>query len=164
MEWIKLPYKRLKGFGKIERDDPVVFNFPEGDTVTREKEFQSSSYYYLIRTEAERLRMIDQYAKQPFKTPEEYYSLGRKEFRRKHDLVVRPVDRRDNYIKRCIAIPGDSLEIIQGVTYVNGQRQKDIAGLQYEFVIAIDGRPLNEKSCWRWASALRMFIIIRITP
>jgi len=145
VEWIKLPYKRLKGFGKIEHDDPVVFNFPEGDTVTREKELQALSYYYIVRAAAEDLRRIDKFANQPLKSDEEYYALGRKEVRRKYDLVVRPVDRRDNYIKRCIAIPGDSLEIIDGVAYVNGQRQKEIPGLQYEFAVAIEGRPLNEK-------------------
>jgi signal peptidase I len=145
VEWIKLPYKRLAGLTKIKRDDPVVFNFPEGDTVCREKELQAVSYYYIVRAEAERLKMLDQYAKQPLKSETEYYALGRKEVWKKHDLLVRPVDKRDNYIKRCVAIPGDSLQVIDGVVYVNGKRQKEIPGIQYEFGVATGGRQLNEK-------------------
>jgi len=145
IEWIKLPYKRLAGLSKIQRDDPVVFNFPEGDTVCREKELQAVSYYYIVRAEAERLRMLDQYANQPIKSETEYYSLGRKEVWKKHDILVRPVDKRDNYIKRCVAIPGDSLQVIDGVVYVNGKRQKEIPGIQYEFGVSTGGRQLNEK-------------------
>ena len=145
VEWIKIPYKRLAGLGKIKRDDPVVFNFPTGDTVCREKELQSVDYYYIVRAEAERLRLLDQYAGQPIKSDQEYQVLGRSEVWKQHDLLVRPVDRRDNYIKRCVAIAGDTLQIISGVLYVNGQRQKEIPGLQYDFAVAIDGRRLNEK-------------------
>src|SRR5204862_5124550 len=36
-------------------------------------------------------------------------------------LAVHPVDKTDNYIKRCVAIPGDSLKVINGILYVNGQ-------------------------------------------
>ncbi len=145
VEWIKIPYKRLAGLSKIKRDDPVVFNFPAGDTVCREKELQSVSYYYIVRAEAERLKLLDQYANQPLKSEEEYYALGRSEVWRKHDILVRPVDRRDNYIKRCVAIPGDTLQVISGVLYINGQRQQVIPGLQYDFSVAIGGRRLNEK-------------------
>ena len=145
VEWIKIPYKRLAGLTKIKNDDPVVFNFPAGDTVCREKELQTVSYYYIVRAEAERLKLLDQYANQPLKTDEEYYALGRSEVWRKHDILVRPVDRRDNYIKRCVAIPGDTLQIISGVVYINGQRQKEIPGIQYDFSVFLNGRRLNEK-------------------
>ena len=145
VEWIKLPYKRLAGLTHVKRDDPVVFNFPAGDTVCREKELQSVSYYYIVRAEAERLKLLDQYANKPLKSDHEYYLLGRKEVWRKHDILVRPVDKRDNYIKRCVATPGDTLQVISGVVYVNGQRQKEIPGIQYDFAVSIEGRRLNEK-------------------
>jgi signal peptidase I len=131
--------------GKIKRDDPVVFNFPAGDTVCRDPKLQSVSYYYLVRAEAERLKMLDKYANQPLKTKEEYYALGRKALWEKEDIIVRPVDRRDNYIKRCVAISGDTLQVINGVVYVNGQRQKPIPGLQYDFLVNTTGRRLNKK-------------------
>ena len=145
VEWIKLPYKRLAGTTEVKRDDPVVFNFPAGDTVCRDKNLQSVSWYFLIRQEAEGLKLLDKYAKQPLKTDEEYYALGRQELLKREEIFVRPVDKRDNYIKRCVAIPGDSLQIIEGVVYVNGERQKEIPGIQYNFAVSTNGRRLNEK-------------------
>jgi signal peptidase I len=38
-----------------------------------------------------------------------------------YGLIYRPVDKRENYIKRCVGIPGDWLEIKQSVLYVNGK-------------------------------------------
>ncbi len=145
VEWISLPYKRLKGFTHIKRDDPVVFNFPAGDTVIREPEYQSLSYYYWVRNEGDRLKELDMYTKNPIKSSQEYYSAGRENIWKKHDIIVRPVDRRDNYIKRCVAIAGDTLEIIRGEVHVNGQKQKNIDGLQYMYGVRTDGRRLNDK-------------------
>ncbi|MBN2523927.1 MAG: S26 family signal peptidase [Bacteroidales bacterium] len=145
LDWIQLPYKRLKGFGKIKHDDAVVFNFPAGDTVCRNKSLQSVSYYYLIRAEAENLRYLDKYANQPLKTDEDYYRLGREKLWSEQDILVRPVDRRDNYIKRCVGIPGDTLQIIHGQLYVNGKSQKEIPGLQYDYAVVTNGRRLNVK-------------------
>lgn len=142
---IHMPYKRIKGFGKIKRDDAVVFNFPAGDTVCRNKALQSVSYYYLIRAEAENLKYLDQYAKQTLKTEKEYYRLGREKLLSQQDILVRPVDKRDNYIKRCVAIAGDTLQIIAGKIYINGKSQKEIPGLQYDYAVVTDGRRLNVK-------------------
>ena len=59
LDWIKLPYKRLAGFGKVKRDDAVVFNFPAGDTVVIEH--QNLSYYSIVRDSANMLRSKDIY-------------------------------------------------------------------------------------------------------
>ena len=142
---IKLPYKRIKGFGKIKRDDAVVFNFPTGDTVCRDKSLQSVSYYYLVRAEADNLKYLDKYAKQSLKSDEEYYRLGREKLWAQQDILFRPVDKRDNYIKRCVAIAGDTLQIIAGKVYINGQPQKEIPGLQHDYAVVTDGRRLNVK-------------------
>ncbi len=145
VEWIKLPYKRLAGLTTVKRNDAVVFNFPEGDTVCRDPQLQMVSYYYLVRNEAERLKMIDTYAKNPLKTDEEYYNLGRQELWKKQDILVRPIDREDNYIKRCVAIPGDTLQIINGQVFINGSPQIEIPGMQYDYGVATNGRRLNDK-------------------
>jgi len=79
------PYKRIAGFGKVKNDDVVVFNFPEGDTVA--VNMQDRSYYELIRSYG-RDRVVN-----------DKRTFG--------DMIYRPVDKRENYIKRCIAIPGD---------------------------------------------------------
>jgi signal peptidase I len=145
VEWIRFPYKRLAGFGKIRRDDPVVFNFPAGDTVVTEPELQAVSFYHLIRDGAYRLKELDTYARKELKTEEEYYALSRQNILKKHEIYVRPVDKKDNYIKRCVAIAGDSLQVIDGMVYVNGKQQKEIDGLQYVYMLQTTGRRLNPK-------------------
>jgi signal peptidase I len=140
---IQWPYKRLAGFNKVRRDDPVVFNFPAGDTVCLD--MQTVSFYYIIRDEVNNLKLMDQYAKLPKKTDNEYYALGREKVLKEHEIVVRPVDKRDNYIKRCVAIAGDTLRIIDGIVYINGQKQKEIPGVQYMYAVQTDGRILNAK-------------------
>ena len=88
VEWVKRPYRRIAGLGTVQRNDVVVFNFPEGDTVVLQD--QVSSYYTLCRL------------------------YGRGYIKNNFDLVVRPVDKRENYVKRCVGIPGDSIEVRHG--------------------------------------------------
>ena len=117
----------MAGFGKIKRDDPVVFNFPAGDTVV--VQHQNVSYYQLVRDAAMSLEIRDRNAGRPLKTGHEYYALGRKEIWNQYDIVIRPVDKRDNYIKRCVAIPGDTLQIIQGKSiYQRKSRRRKLQG------------------------------------
>lgn len=113
VEWVKRPYKRLAGFGKIKNDDVVVFHFPEGDTVALR--MQNQSYYQLIRS----------------------YGRNRvwNEERNFGEVIARPVDKRENYIKRCVGIPGDVLQMKDGILYVNGKQQKDFDGLQHNYLV-----------------------------
>jgi len=143
LEWIKLPYKRLAGFGKIKRDDPVVFNFPAGDTVVIQQ--QNISYYQVIRDHAMGLKIMDMRMGKPLKSEKEYYALARNQVWEQFDIVVRPVDKRDNYIKRCVAIPGDTLQIIMGKVYTNGKPQKEIPGIQYEYKIIMEGQSISRR-------------------
>lgn len=95
--WPHFGYHRIKGFHPIRRDDVVVFNFPEGDTVVVQTE-GTYTYYQLCR----------QMGRDAVLNNPEY------------TVLTRPVDREENYIKRCIAIPGDTLEIKGSRVYVNG--------------------------------------------
>lgn len=142
--WPHWDYKRLKGFTKVKRWDPVVFNFPAGDTVC--VEHQTVSYYSIIRDRILNLKDIDESSKKPLKTNEEYYNLARKDVLENFSIVVRPVDKRDNYIKRCVAIPGDSLQIINGVVYINGEKEPEIEGRQLAYNIFTNGKPLNKRT------------------
>lgn len=135
VEWIKLPYKRLAGFRKIKNDDVVVFNFPAGDTVVLQN--TSTSYYSIVRDSAEMLKQIDMYYKKPILTDKQYYSIARRHIMNRFDIAVRPVDRRDNYIKRCVAVGGDSLTIVNGKVYVNGLAEKEIPGIQFDYYIIV---------------------------
>jgi len=133
LEWIKVPYKRLAGFGRIKRDDAVVFNFPAGDTVVIA--YQTVSYYEIVRDTAEMLRYKDNYYRRKEKTDKEYYNLARLSVWKNFDIVTRPVDKRDNYIKRCVALPGDTLQIINKQVYTNGKPQRAYPGIQYSYFI-----------------------------
>lgn len=106
VEWIKLPYKTLPGFQKVKRNDMVVFNFPAGDSVVLEN--QAPSYYDLIRYTAYSNHVDYTTARQMmWSDPNQH-------------IVARPVDKRENYIKRCVAVAGDVLQIKDGELFING--------------------------------------------
>lgn len=123
LEWIKNPYKRLAGLGKVERGDAIVFNFPEGDTVATA--FMGHSYYGLCRVYGRDMVWRDK--------------------RNFGNIITRPVDKRENYIKRCVAIPGDSLQLIDGSLYVNGKLSIPAEGQQFNYTIFTDGPTINPK-------------------
>jgi signal peptidase I len=97
---IKIPYIRWWP-SPVKRNDDVVFNFPEGDTVVNKAGYQSAVPFYSL---------VRQYGRD--------FVLGNAEFK---PLAIHPVDKTDNYIKRCVAIAGDSLQIVNTNVYVNGQ-------------------------------------------
>src|SRR6185295_19692756 len=99
-ELIKLPYIRWFA-SPVKRNDCVVFNFPEGDTVVNREGFQSAIPYYGLVRDYGREQVLSNPNFQP--------------------LAVHPADKSDNYIKRCVGISGDSLKIINGILYVNNQ-------------------------------------------
>jgi len=115
------PYRRIAGFGKVKNDDVVVFNFPEGDTVA--VNMQERSFYELVRS----------YGRDKIFGDKRVFG----------DIIYRPVDKRENYIKRCVAIAGDSLKIVKGQVYVNGKPQKEIPGIQYKYLINTNGTAIN---------------------
>lgn len=116
-------YKRLAGWTSPQKGDIVVFNFPAGDTVCTK--MQNPDYYTLR------------------------YAYGESFIRQRKDIfgdiVTRPVDRRENYVKRCVGTPGDSLQIIDNVIYVNGEREPEREGLQLNYFIQTDGHIFGAK-------------------
>ncbi|MFD2286363.1 signal peptidase I [Pedobacter petrophilus] len=94
---IQWKYRRLPGLSEIKRNDIVVFNLPVGDTVALEN--QEPSYYNLVR-------------QSDWKTVNSQYTVS-----------SRPVDKRENIIKRCIGIPGDVIRMSGGVVSVNGKAE-----------------------------------------
>jgi signal peptidase I len=114
-------YKRLKGFDSVKRNDIVVFNFPTGDTVCVNQ--QNPDYYtwcYIYGRDAVR--------------------SNKSQF---GDIVYRPVDRRENYVKRCVAIAGDWMEVKNNQVYVNGKAQEKIPGIQYNYYVQTKGTTLT---------------------
>lgn len=143
VEWIKWPYKRLAGLTTIKNDDLVVFNFPAGDTVVVEQ--PNESYYSILRAVADNFKMRDRASRDEVADDAHYMALGRQFIRDNYTLTVRPVDRRDNYIKRCVAIPGDTLRIVHGQVYINGKPQSAKEHMQYRYIVQTDGSRINPK-------------------
>jgi signal peptidase I len=131
LEWIQCPYHRLKGLTTVKNNDVVVFNFPEGDTVCLNQ--QARSYYQLIRDYGRENVVND-------RIRDSYGQIRTGYFGKR---VSRPVDKRENYIKRCIAIAGDSLQVIDGQAFVNGKPQEEIGDKQYKYIVITDGRMIN---------------------
>ena len=116
-------YKRLKGWTSPQKGDIVVFNFPTGDTVCTK--MQNPDYYTLCYY----------YGKNLVKARKDVFG----------DIVVRPVDRRENYVKRCVGTPGDSLQIINNVVYVNGEQEPFREGVQLNYLVRTDGHVFGGK-------------------
>jgi signal peptidase I len=123
VEWIKWPFYRFPGTTTIKHNDVVVFNYPDGDTVALKQ--QNQSYYGLVRQVGRERVWNDK------------YNFG--------DIVARPVDKRENYIKRCVGLPGDTIQIKDEVVFING-KQVEIPNLsQFMYIVKTDGNPINRR-------------------
>jgi len=138
------PYKRLAGFGKVGHNDAIVFNFPAGDTVVVEE--QATSYYEIVRRTARELMARDAYANQASKTKDYYMRQARKEVRERNHIIYRPVDRRDNYVKRCIGLPGDTLQIEGGKVFVDHKPVPENETQQAVYIVSTNGTTINPKA------------------
>ena len=137
------PYKRLTGTGIVKNNDPIVFNFPAGDTVVVEE--QTTSYYEIVRRRARELQGRDRF--EAVSRPDSYYlQMARKEVSERNTIIYRPVDRRDNYVKRCIGIAGDTVTIRNGVVSVNGKVVEDNGTQQMFYLVSTNGTTINPKA------------------
>ncbi|WP_420460431.1 S26 family signal peptidase [Neolewinella sp.] len=122
----RLPYRRLPALEKIDRYDPVVFNVPAGDSV----------YIFPYRTySASDFEMgnIDPNAQRAIETD-------------RADLVTRPVDKKDHYVKRAVGLPGETLEIKDRKLFIDGTQVEDPQNIQFLYDITFTGPP--NKSRW----------------
>lgn len=115
-------YKRLKGFRNVETGDIVVFNFPAGDTVATR--FEDSPEYYDI--------LVDRYGRERLHNDKATFG----------DIVYRPVDRRQNFVKRAVGLPGERLKIVNDTIYINNVAQKLPENAQFNYIAAF-GSPLT---------------------
>ena len=123
LDWPEWDYKRVKGLGHVKRNDIVVFNFPAGDTVALK--VQNPDYYHLV----------EQYGR-------EAILLNKADF---GDVIYRPVDKRENYVKRCIGMPGDTIEIRDNQVYIDGVAAKNPEKMQLNYFVETDGSMLSEE-------------------
>jgi len=141
---IQWRYKRLAGLGKVKNNDAIVFNFPAGDTVVLEE--TETAYYEIVRRTAREMMQRDSYGNRNPKPYTYYMEPARKEVWNRFHIIYRPVDRRDNYVKRCIGIPGDSLIIKEGSVYINNKLVPVNSTQQLNYVVATNGTSINPKA------------------
>lgn len=139
-------YRRLKGRTHIKRDDIVVFNFPTGDTVP--VKVQNPDYY----TSCYRAGYIfyKNYNPDTEVSIDAYLAKGREIVKNDQaaygKIMYRPVDRRENYVKRCVGIAGDTLQVIDNQIFVNGMAQEQFSGIQFNYFIQTDGTRLTNET------------------
>jgi signal peptidase I len=130
---IKIPYTRWFA-SPVKRGDAVVFNFPAGDTVIHASGFESAIPYYDIKRRA------------AAGSPEDRMILADPT---NYPVVVHPVDKTDNYIKRCVGIAGDMLEVKNGVVWINGKQETTPPYAQMNYIVTtsqpVDGDVMKEE-------------------
>lgn len=149
LEIFTLPHLRLPGLGSVKRNDVVVFNFPAGDSVITDK--SDRTYYQVLRDDAwntytnmikNQKRAIDLGTADSMivydfaAVQDNYIQQVRKRYALQNKLIWRPVDKRDNYIKRCVALPGDVIEIIDRQLYVNGIVSGNTDSMQFNYKVS----------------------------
>ncbi|MDI9365976.1 MAG: S26 family signal peptidase [Flavobacterium sp.] len=125
LKWIQLKYDRLPGYTPIKRNDVVVFNFPAGDTIINEIGYGSAVPYYDV------LRQM--------------YKGNRDALLAEHEIIVHPMDKTDNYIKRCVAIAGETIQIKEGQLYVNGTASQPYKDAQTDYIVTTNGTGFTEE-------------------
>jgi signal peptidase I len=114
-----LPYFRLPAIESIDRNDPVVFNWPVGDSI--------------ILTPERSWDVLQVRMQNGGKIP-----AGA-------TVISRPIDKKDHYIKRCVAIAGDSVQIRGGQLYINGQAAQNPAHMQFAYKVTATSGSFNAK-------------------
>ncbi len=156
IEWPHWEYRRVPGLGKVELNDIVVFNYPAGDSICQNVPFQteyySMCYGYGRQIYEQNFPLslpVDSLPKAEQRSRfEEYYSLGRQYIVANQQqfggIGYRPTDRRENYVKRCVGLPGDTLKIVDHIVYLNGKANKEPENVQYTYdVLFNDGATLT---------------------
>ena len=110
LEKPSLPYYRLPALEDIDRNEAVVFNFPAGDSVI---------------IEPGRTFDIYQWRRQGYD----------KQFPGKK-VITRPLDKKDHYIKRCVGLPGDTLQIKDGQLHINGKKAPNPTHMQFTYKVS----------------------------
>ena len=146
IEWPQWDYRRVKGLGKIQLNDIVVFNFPAGDTLCSAPQYQAYDYYQMCYSLGYQLwpnhpdpdSLTMQERRQFYDI---VYSLGRQAIAGNRaeygEVITRPADRRENYVKRCVGLPGQTLQIKNRIVYLDGKANKEPDEVQYTYWVKL---------------------------
>ena len=160
LEYPHWDYRRVKGLGNVEVNDIVVFNYPAGDTVALAQ--QNQDYYRLAYQIGDQLlgtQTADTTSIFPHTIvipatasllPETSYEEQQRiynnvyaagaAYMRQHpeefgEITSRPTDRRENYVKRCVGLPGQTLQIKNDTVYLDGKPNPEPENVQYAYEV-----------------------------
>lgn len=122
---VQLPYKRLPAFTDVKRNDVVVFNFPAGDTIINLPDYGSARPYYDVLREE--------------------FRGDREALKNAYPILVHPMDKTDNYIKRCVAVSGDEVLLKNGQLLINGKPAFVPENSQTEYLIETNGTNFSDE-------------------
>lgn len=144
IEWPQWKYERIKGLGDIQLNDIVVFNYPAGDSLLENPKYQASDYYQLCYNFGYQILQqnpdnidsseLDNFYKEVYNAGRSYIMSNPTEF---GQLITRPIDRRENYVKRCVGLPGQTLQIKNRIVYLDGKPNKEPDNVQYTYNIKL---------------------------
>ena len=149
VEWPHWDYRRVKGLGKIELNDIVVFNFPAGDTICSAPQYQAYDYYQMCYQIGYQLypqrpnpdSLTQEQLPRYFET---IYQAGKQAIEQNTQeygvIDTRPTDRRENYVKRCVGLPGQTLQIKDHIVYLDGKANKEPDNVQYTYHVKLKQR------------------------
>lgn len=121
-DWPQNEYRRLKGLRDVEMFDIVVFNFPAGDTVALKTEEPGSPIFGQYYGQ-----LCERYGRDRVNSDKQTFG----------EIVYRPVDRRENYVKRAVGLPGDNFRIFKDTIYVNGVAQPYPENVQFNYIVSL---------------------------
>ena len=150
IEWPQWDYRRVKGLGKVQLNDIVVFNYPAGDTILTEEKYQANDYYAMVYSFGQQIyqsQMPNPITPDSL-TPQQQldyfnmlYNIGRNYIVNNPNeygsIDHRPTDRLENYVKRCVGLPGQTLQIKNRIVYLDGKANKEPENVQYTYYVKL---------------------------
>ena len=149
IEWPHWDYRRVKGLGKVQLNDIVVFNYPAGDTICSDPRYQAYDFYQMCysigyQMYPQRPNPDSLTQEQLTKYFETIYQTGRQAIvqnQQEYGIIdTRPTDRRENYVKRCVGLPGQTLQIKDRIIYIDGKANKEPDNVQYTYHVKLKQR------------------------
>ena len=146
-------YRRVKGLGDVRLSDIVVFNYPSGDTVALAPDFQARDYYGMAYEIGRQLQpgtiRKDMTKEQQYHAYQQVYNLGSSYMKSNTlqfgEIVARPTDRRENYVKRCVGMPGQQFKIVDDIIYLDGKPMNQPEYVQYRYNVQFL-KPLDDET------------------
>ena len=157
LDWPHWDYRRVKGLGNVKLNDIVVFNYPAGDSLCSADAYQEQDYYALCSyigkslMTAQGIQQPNLKAMNPIEQRnylEKVIAMGRKYIRNNPgeygEVITRPTDRRENYVKRCVGLPGQTLQIKNRIVYLDGKPNKEPDNVQYTYYVKLKSQMPTE--------------------